>query len=380
MGLCHVPGHHLVLNRQLTRTSAMMGATMVAKYAINLEICPSMDHRPHLPAARTPFAFVQSVMTAYAQRRLDAATALEKAQIAPDAAGRWPPRVSSLQFERLCAAAMQELDDEALGWFSRPLPWGSYGMLARASISAPSLRVALRRWCRHHGLLTRDVVLALAEDEGAGGTASVTVREHRDMGALREFALVSLLRNVHGLSCWLVDSHIPLRAAEFPVPRPPHADVYAPLFPGPVRFDAPAAALRFDAAYLDLPLRRDEAALAQMLRRALPIMVLPYRRDRLLALRVGQLLRQHPDHSTESLAAALNLSPRTMQRQLATEGTSLQILKDNTRREYAIDLLQRTRRPIKQVALAAGFQNEKSFIRAFKSWTGLAPGAFRRAG
>lgn len=339
-----------------------------------------MDHRPSLPAARTPFAFVQSVMAAYAQRRLDTAAALEKAQITPDAAGRWPARVSSLQFERLCAAAMQELDDEALGWFSRPLPWGSYGMLARASISAPSLRVALRRWCRHHGLLTRDVVLALAEDEGAGGTASVTVHEHRDMGALREFALVSLLRNVHGLSCWLVDSHIPLRAAEFPVPRPPHADVYAPLFPGPVRFDAPAATLRFDAAYLDLPLRRDEAALAQMLRRALPIMVLPYRRDRLLALRVGQLLRQRPDHSTESLAAALSFSPRTLQRQLAAEGTSLQALKDDARRERAIELLQRTRRPIKQVALAAGFQNEKSFIRAFKGWTGMAPGAFRGQG
>lgn len=320
-------------------------------------------------------------MTAYTRRGMDAADALEKAQIAPDAQGRWPARVSSLQFERLCAAAMQELDDEALGWFSRPLPWGSYGMLARASISAPNLRVALRRWCRHHGLLTRDVVLTLDERGDANGTASVTVHEQRDMGPLREFALISLLRNVHGLSCWLVDSHIPLRAAEFPVPRPPHADVYGPLFPGPVRFgEPPRAALRFDVAYLDLPLRRDDAALAQMLRRALPIMVLPYRRDRLLALRVGQLLRHDPAHGTESLAAALSLSPRTLQRQLAAEGTSLQALKDEARRERAIELLQRSQRPIKQVALAAGFRNEKSFIRAFRGWTGLAPGDVRRAG
>jgi AraC-like DNA-binding protein len=34
---------------------------------------------------------------------------------------------------------------------------------------------------------------------------------------------------------------------------------------------------------------------------------------------------------------------------------------------------------VKQVAEAAGFLNEKSFIRAFKGWTGLAPGEFRRA-
>ena len=340
-----------------------------------------MNTRSSPPAARTPFAFVQSVMTAYTLRGMNPSAALSQAQIAPDGDGRWPDRVSSLQFERLCAAAMQELDDEAPGWFSRPLPWGSYGMLARASISAPNLRIALRRWCRHHGLLTRDVTLVLDEQGDADGTASVTVHEHRDMGPLREFALISLLRNVHGISCWLVDSRIPLRAAEFPVPRPPHADVYGPLFPGPVRFgEPPRAALRFDVAYLDLPLRRDDAALAQMLRRALPIMVLPYRRDRLLALRVGQLLRHDPAHDTGSLAAALSLSPRTLQRQLAAEGPSLQALKDEARRERAIELLQRSQRPVKQVALAAGFRNEKSFIRAFRDWTGVSPGEFRQTG
>lgn len=336
-----------------------------------------MPTRPSLPPARTPFAFVQCVLTAYERRHQPADAALEKAQIAPDARGRWPARVSSLQFERLCAAAMQELDDEALGWFERPLPWGSYGMLARASISAPSLRVALRRWCRHHGLLTRDVLPALDE---ADGTACITVHEHRDLGPLREFALLSLMRNVHGLSCWWVDSRIPLQAAEFPVPKPAHADVYDTLFPGPVRFGAPLARLRFDAAYLDLPLHRDETALAQMLRRALPIMVLPYRRDRLLALRVGQQLQLRPDLGTDALAATLSLSARTLQRQLADEGTSLQALKNEARRDRAIALLQRTQRPIKQIAEATGFRNEKSFMRAFKDWTGLTPGECRLGG
>jgi AraC-like DNA-binding protein len=48
------------------------------------------------------------------------------------------------------------------------------------------------------------------------------------------------------------------------------------------------------------------------------------------------------------------------------------------RQARAVDLLNRTDRPIKQVAEAAGFQNEKSFIRAFKGWTGLSPAEFRR--
>ena len=193
---------------------------------------------------QTPIAFVRAITGAYAARGLDPTVALQKARIAPADLARPRARVTAVQFERLCAAAMQELDDEAPGWFSRRLPWGSYGMLARASISALTLGVALARWCRHHGLLTDDVTLTLGQ---AGGQARVEIAEHRDLGALREFALLSLLRNLHGLACWLVDSHIALQGAQFPLPAPPHADMYTRLFPGPVQFGAPRAGLQFDA-------------------------------------------------------------------------------------------------------------------------------------
>jgi AraC-like DNA-binding protein len=43
-------------------------------------------------------------------------------------------------------------------------------------------------------------------------------------------------------------------------------------------------------------------------------------------------------------------------------------------------LLQRSSKPVKQVAEAAGFQNEKSFIRAFRGWTGMTPGEWREQG
>jgi transcriptional regulator GlxA family with amidase domain len=49
------------------------------------------------------------------------------------------------------------------------------------------------------------------------------------------------------------------------------------------------------------------------------------------------------------------------------------------RQNRATELLLRTQRPIKQVAEAAGFQNEKSFMRAFKGWTGQSPAEFRRS-
>jgi AraC-like DNA-binding protein len=152
------------------------------------------------------------------------------------------------------------------------------------------------------------------------------------------------------------------------------------MFPGgPLEFDTDRAAIAFDARYLHLPLRRDEKALRQMLKRALPLTVLQYRRDRLLVEQVRQALVAHADaaHSAEQIARLLHMSTRTLHRQLKDEGASLQQLKDETRRERASDLLFRTDRPIKQVAAAVGFRNEKSFIRAFRQWTGASPAEFR---
>ena len=325
-------------------------------------------------ASQTPFSFVEAILYAYALRGMDPAGALRKAHIAPLPDGQWPARVASEPFERLCAVAMHELDDEAPGWFSRALPWGSYGMLARASISAPTLGLALHRWCRHHGLLTRDVTLTL---EVHGDHAQLRLNEHRPLGALREFALLSLLRNAHGLACWWIDAPLRLHAVALPFAPPPYADVYDALFAAPLRFNAPQAALHFDAQSLQHPLRRDEAALNHMLRRALPLMVWPYRRERQWAPRVRQLLRERPTHTAESLAEALAASPRTLHRQLAAEGQPLQALKDAQRCELATSLLLRTRQPLAQVAQAAGFRNDKSFIRAYRAWTGETPQAVR---
>ncbi|EER61285.1 AraC family transcriptional regulator, partial [Acidovorax delafieldii 2AN] len=248
------------------------------------------DHRlpavPSAPAA-TPIAFVRAIALAYERRGLSPERALAQAQIAPQLLHDDSARITAWQMEQISDAAMQELDDEALGWFSRRLPWGSYGMLARASISSPTLQVALARWCRHHGLLTDDIALHLTT---AGDTATLAITEAHDLGVLREFCLVSVLRNAHGLACWMVDSRIPLIAAEFAFDAPPHADAYAVLFRAPVTFHAPRTAIHFDARYLHLPLRRDEQALRQMLQHALPLTVLHYRRDRLLVQRVRQLL------------------------------------------------------------------------------------------
>lgn len=329
--------------------------------------------------AVTPMAFVRETLRAYRARGIDPAQALDRAHIPPDELTRPNARVTAAQFEIFAETAMRELDDEALGWFSRRLPWGAYGMLCRASLTRGSLELALKRWRRHHRILTEDVLFSL---EVEGGLATWSIEERHDLGPYREFCLVTLMRYVLGFACWAIDSRIVLARAEFPFSQPAHVSVYPTIFCKTLAFDAPRARIVFDARYLALPLKRDEGDLDHMLQRALPLTVLPYRRDRLLVERVQKLLRdaRRPFATADDIAAALALSTRTMHRQLAREGASLRNLKEEARVEIARRALARGRAPIKRVAQAAGFRNEKSFSRAFRQWTGMTPSAFRAQG
>jgi AraC-like DNA-binding protein len=327
--------------------------------------------------AATPIAFVRAILRAYRKYRVDPSNALKQARIPSTWLKHPDARITACQLEAFLSSTMQQLDDEALGWFSRKLPWGSYGMLCRASLTSPNLGVALKRWCRHHRLLTDDIVLTLAV---AGDVARLEIAEIRGLRAMRELCLLTSLRYVHGYACWLVNTPVPLREVRFPFAPPAHRSVYSLLFPGPVCFNAAEAGFSFDARYLDLPLRRDERSLSTMLKRALPLTVRQYRRDRPLVQRVRDLLYGggFPTLDAAAAASALHISTRTLHRQLREEGGSFQALKDDARREQAVGQLYRTTRSIKQIARSVGFRNEKSFARAFKAWTGDSPVEFRR--
>ncbi len=374
-----VAEHRPVAARKGASTVANPATIVAMKSASAPCAAPTALPGSALGRAETPVAFVNAIVAAYASSGISPTAMLKQAQIAPSILKKTAGRVTALQFELASGLAMRELDDEALGWFERRLPWGSYGMLVRASLTAPTLGVALARWCRHHNLLTDSIALALT---GQDGVATLTLTEQADLGPLREFCIVSVLRNALGVACWLSDSRIALTQTTLRYAPPVHKGSYGVLFDGPVRFEAELNSLQFDALYLTLPLRRDEAALQRMLERALLLTVRPYRRDRLLVEKARQLLRQDAAtlRSAQDLAGRLNLSVRSLHRQLKEEGSSLQAIKDAVRRELALDLLHRSNKPLKQIAERVGFGNEKSFLRAFKAWTGQTPDAVRRQG
>ena len=130
----------------------------------------------------------------------------------------------------------------------------------------------------------------------------------------------------------------------------------------------PHAAWCSTRRYLQLPLRRDDAPLQAMLQRALPLTVLQYRRDRLLVQRVRPCTPTRRAADAVASGGAERVGAHAAP-PAARRGLLIQQLKDD-KPTRATELLERSRRPIKQIAAAVGFHNEKSFAQAFAGWTG----------
>lgn len=84
------------------------------------------------------------------------------------------------------------------------------------------------------------------------------------------------------------------------------------------------------------------------------------------------------DTSADAIASLLHMSARTLQRRLESEGTRFGEVLDTVRERRARKLLDDPSIPLAEVAYRAGFADLATFSRAFKRWTGLPPGAFRR--
>ena len=250
--------------------------------------------------------------------------------------------------------------------------WGSYGMLCRASITAPDLGTALKRWCRHHGLLTRDIVLSLAEADG--WPASTSPSTGRSANCTNSAWCRSCAHEPGPpAGRWIRAS---ARLRRLSPSRAAHADVYPLMFARPIASMRPAQGGELMRAISPCRCAATRTRWTACCSGRSPLTVLQYRRDRLLVEPgCGNCCAPRPggQYRGRQPAAQLHVGAH-LHRQLRKKALAAKP-QDEARRDRALHLLQRSARPLKQIAAEVGFRNEKSFARAFQR-----PGrALRRA-
>lgn len=296
------------------------------------------------------------------------------------AAAGLPPRIgapiSAESYGALWLAIAAEMDDEFFGMAARPMRRGSFTLLCHCILHARTLDQALRRALRFLNVVLEDPEGRL---EIADGLAQIVLADMQ--GPRSAFAYRTYWILLHGITCWLIGRRIPLRMVDFRCAEPEHGADYRLFFGAPVRFSQPVSRLAFDAAMLKLPVARSEQALKQFLRNAPANILVRYRYDAGLAAGVRKRLREMPPtawNAFDDLAAQMRMSPSTLRHRLAAEGQNYAAIRDEIRRDLAIEMLQATTLGVGEIATRLGFSEPSAFHRAFRKWTARSPAAFRR--
>lgn len=154
---------------------------------------------------------------------------------------------------------------------------------------------------------------------------------------------------------------------------------YASAFGARVRFGQPRYEAQFSPALLDVKLRHASPVMAPLVDRYIAGLLdepLPSGSivGRVLEMIDGALETGPP--TLADTASALHMSPRSLQRQLRGEGTSLRELVDRAREAKARSLVS-AGVPLAEIAYLLGYADQTVLHRTFRRWTGQTPTEYR---
>ena len=87
----------------------------------------------------------------------------------------------------------------------------------------------------------------------------------------------------------------------------------------------------------------------------------------------------NPEFSCDMLANLIGISSRTIRRKLAANNTSFHQVLSASRKQKAEKALTTTNKSVQNIGASVGYKYQGNFNKAFKSWTGMTPSAYRNS-
>lgn len=177
----------------------------------------------------------------------------------------------------------------------------------------------------------------------------------------------------------LVDSDAPELSIHIAWPQPDafrdHPEVQA----GRLQFDALVHHIVVPRATLEAVCRFSDPLAYQAALRSLQAQLADLHSTDDIVARIKLLLDSPAQLVTiDDAAARLHVSVSTLKRRLAEVGTNFRALRDEVLKERALIMMTDASMTLESTASALGYSDLANFSHAFKRWTGVSPGAFRR--
>jgi AraC-like DNA-binding protein len=318
---------------------------------------------------------VHNILLGARLRGLDVTPLLARAGIAPALLESPLARVSQQQYAVLIRTLRRELRDELWGLASRPLRPGSFALCMRQLLRCATLGEALRNGFALYDLLIDDFVARLSVH---GEVAQIQFVLRRPGDARLDYAIKAFMLFTFGAISWLAARRVPLLGIDYTAGM--QSSETSRVYQAPIRQNQAHVGMSFEAHWLELPVVQTAQSLREFLVGAPANLIVRYRDTSSLTDRIRRLLRRRLGGelpSLEEVGDTLAVTPQTLRRRLREEGRGFQQIKDELRRDTAIEYLAQTRLPLLEIANRVGFSEASTFHRAFKGWTGVAPGEYR---
>lgn len=322
--------------------------------------------------------FVRSALLKLALERAEIDTLLVQCRIAPSLLNSPQARLSLTQFGQVITQLTLRSGDELLGYGKQPVPLGSLSLLMHWLLAASSPRQVLQRLCDFYRILGKGVEIEWVEDEeGVHLNFGYASHDQASQVYICEYGFFF----VHRVLCWLMKEIFPIKQLLFPFSPPAYSRDYRLMFYGaPMAFNGSAARISFSADLLKRDIMQSREALPALLKDPFnQLLMLNFSQETWTSRVAGCVQSQLDDLPTlPQLAAQLQIAPHTLQRRLAAEGSSYLAIKNQIKRDSAIELLVNSKLSIEQISERLGFSETSPFTRTFKEWTGVPPSAYRK--
>lgn len=299
--------------------------------------------------------------------------------------------ISAELFSALYQRVMYIAQDEFFGMISvGKVPNGTFRMMCLAIIHSRTLGEAISRASDFHEICRGARVKPHIIRRGRYAKVSFATLNSMDAQDSAEFLnsqspaeIITSLSMWHHFISWLIGERVVLKAAYFKFNEEQSLANSRSRFRSEVKFAQHDNVVVFPAKYLDYPVVQNEKTLHAFLKTApyqLLVMVGSENsslREQVITL-IGRDFSITPP-SAEQMAKTLNMSVSTLRRRLLEEDTTYQKIKDECRRQSAIDYMNSPQLSITDVAGLMGFDEPSAFFRSFKRWTGMTPGQYRQS-
>lgn len=322
--------------------------------------------------------FIGHLLEAYCQKGGDDAALLHSVGMLP-IERMASTRISVAQFFELTQALQDALDDEMLGYMTRPVPPGSFEALCRTIPLLPNAGAVIELLNNIYCIFNEGQSLFYIREEDHSDRLYLT--PHAGLQSISPYFTQRWLLTAYKLLCCVSNNRVTLTEVGLGTYREEEVDELRFVFGCANIVDNEASYLAFPGRVFSQPIVQSAEGLATFMDN--------YRLHTLMWSSIGGLessIRQiigvdlvHGFPNFATIASSLKISSQTLSRRLLAENTSYQKIKDNMRRDAAISLLANSQLSIKEVAYQVGFKESSSFSKSFKTWTALSPSDYRQS-